>query len=87
MIDDGKRFPDDIKRNLEALLKEQAWFVFHNDNPKVLLIRAIGHGCAKDNISIEHKLKIAHVPLSELDALTINRVRLAQQLTELLITK
>ena len=86
-LDDGKRFPDDIKRNLSALLKEQVWFVFHNENLKVLLTRAIGHGCVRNSISIEHKLKIAHVPLSELDALTINRVRLAQQLTELLITK
>ncbi|MBP7331617.1 MAG: 50S ribosome-binding GTPase [Firmicutes bacterium] len=87
MLDDGKRFPDDIRRNLSVLLKEQVWFVFYNDNPKILLSRAIGRGCAKDNISIEYKLKIAHVPLNKLNALTVNRVRLAQQLTELLITK
>lgn len=81
------KFPDSIKKNLEKALDEQIWFVIDNGNPKSMLSQAIGRGCDRNKISIEEKLKIAHVPLDELDQLTLTRVQLAQQLTGLHITK
>jgi hypothetical protein len=81
------KFPEQIKINLERLLGESIWFVIDNGNPKSILSQAIGRGCDRNKISIESKLKIAHIPLDDLDSLTLTRVNLAQQLTELHITK
>ena len=91
VLEDGKRFPDDARKALSYMLKEQVWFVFNTNNLKSILTQAIGKGCAKDSISIQYindEPKIAHIPnIDVLDANTFNRVRLAQQLTELLIIK
>lgn len=87
VLDEREKFPDDVRKKLSALLKERVWIVCDHDNLKILLARAIGQDGVKDYISIDDKLKIAHVPLEEPDALTVNRVRLAQQLAELFITK
>lgn len=81
------KFPEQIKLDLERLLGESIWFVIDNGNPKSILSQAIGRGCDRNKISIESKLQIAHIPLDELDPLTLTRVNLAQQLTELHITK
>lgn len=91
VLEDGKRFPDDATRALSRLLKESVWFVFYKDNVKSMLSQAIGSGCDRNKISIQNinnVPRIARIPsLGTLDASTINRIRLAQQLTELLIMK
>ncbi len=87
IIAPGIKFPEQIKTDLERLLDESIWFVIDNGNPKSILSQAIGRGCDRNKISIEAKLKIAHIPLDELDPLTLTRVQLAQQLTGLHITK
>ena len=81
------KFPDKIRIDIERLLGESIWFVIDNGNQKSILSQAIGRGCDRNKISIESKLKIAHVPIDELDSLTLTRVQLAQQLTGLHITK
>ncbi len=91
VLEDGKRFPDDTTKALSHLLKEPIWFVFYKDNLKSMLSQAIGRGCDRNTISIQNingVSRIAHIPsISTLDASTNNRIRLAQQLTELLIMK
>jgi hypothetical protein len=51
-----------------------------------MLSQAIGNECDRNAINIESKLKIAHVPIDQLDTLTLMRVKLAQQLTGFHIT-
>ncbi|WP_346200548.1 GTPase [Caldifermentibacillus hisashii] len=91
VLEDGKRFPNDARKALSYILKEKVWFVFNTNNLKSILTQAIGKGCDKDSIRIQYindEPRIAHIPnIDELDAITVNRVRLAQQLTELLIMK
>lgn len=91
VLEDGKRFPDDARKALSYILKEQVWFVFNTNNLKSILTQAIGKGCDKDSIRIQYindEPRIAHISnIDVLDANTFNRVRLAQQLTELLIMK
>ncbi len=87
MVSPETKFPEKIKTDIGQLLGESIWFVIDTSNPKSILSQAIGRGCDRNNISIESKLKIAHVPLDELDPLTLTRVQLAQQLTGLHITK
>ena len=91
VLDDGKRFPDDARFSLHRLLKEEIWFVFQKDNIKSMLSQAIGKGCDRNTIRIQEingKPRIAHIPsLDKVDAYTRDRIRLAQQLTGLLIMK
>ena len=58
---------------------------------KMMLMKAVGKGCAKDNINIQNinnVKRIAHIPsLDKVDATTKTRIRMAQQLSELLIMK
>ena len=90
-LDDGKRFPNDARKELSYILKEQIWFIFNNNNLKSILTQAIGRKCDKDSIRIQdihNKPRIAHISnFDALDANTHIRIRLAQQLTELLIMK
>lgn len=91
VLDDGKRFPDDARNALRNLLKEQIWFVFQKANLKSMLGQAIGKGCERSEIRIQDingEPRIAHIPVLETaDAYTRNRIRMAQQLTGLLIMK
>ncbi len=91
VLEDGKRFPDDASKALFYLLKEKVWFVFKKENLKSMLSQAIGRGCDRDTIRIQYiddTPRIAHIPsLDSVDASTKNRIRMAQQITELLIMK
>ena len=91
VLDDGKRFPNDARKELSYILKEQVWFIFNTKNLKSILTQAIGRRCDKDSIKIQYindEPRIAHISnIDVLDANTYNRIRLAQQLTELLIMK
>lgn len=90
LLENKKRFPDNVRRRLSKLYKEEISFVFFTDK-KSLLLQAIGKSCKKGDISIEYinnEPRIGHITsLDELDSKTYNRMRLAQQLTELLIMK
>ena len=91
VLEDGKFFPDDASKALFYLLKESVWFVFKKENLKSMLSQAIGRGCDRDTIRIQYiddVPRIAHIPsLDNVDASTKNRIRMAQQITELLIMK
>jgi F420-0:gamma-glutamyl ligase-like protein len=81
LIKPNVTFPGQIRSELEKLLGEQIWFVIDTKNTFSILSQAIGRNCEKNKISIEEKIRVAHVPLDDLDAVTKARVRLAQQLT------
>ena len=91
VLEDGKRFPDDAKRNISYLLKEQVWFVFNTNNLKSILVQAIGKMVKKEDVNIQYidnEPRIAHISnLDDLGGNSLNRIRLAQQLTGLLIMK
>ena len=83
LVKAGSKIPEQAREAVEKLLGEPIWMVVNTGNIKSLLSQAIGRGCDRNKIDIEPKLKIAHVPLNELNALTRSRVKLAQQLTGL----
>ncbi|WP_312287956.1 GTPase [Terrisporobacter sp.] len=91
VLENGIYFPEDARKALSYILKERVWFVFNTNNLKSIFTQAIGKGCDKDSINIEYindEPRIAHIAtIDALDENTINRIRLAQQLTELLIMK
>lgn len=92
----GEEFPSFAARKLSELLKEKIWFVIDTGKLKSILIQAIWpkkerQYIDKDSIRIQYiddKPQISHIPFIEKRNVNIrNRVRLAQQLTELLIMK
>lgn len=91
VLGDGKHFPDDAVRELQYLLKEKIWFAFKKKNIRSMLWQAIGYGVDRESIRIQNikdKPRIAHIPsLEKIDASTKVRIRMAQQLTGLLIMK
>ena len=91
VLGDGKRFPEEAVTGLKSILKERIWFVFQKENLKSVLCQAIGRGCDRNSIRIQ-KIKdiprIAHIPsLDSVDPDTKLRIRMAQQLTGLLVMK
>ena len=85
----GISLSDKAVYSLCTILKERIWFVSDNDNTKVLLSQAIGHGCDKNAIKVQkikNKPRIANIPtLDFIDSDVKVRIRLAQQLTGLLV--
>jgi len=76
-------FPGQVRDGLERLLGEQVWFVIDTKNRFSILAQAIGRDCDRNKISVEEKIRVAHVPLDDLGPVANARVRLAQQLTGL----
>lgn len=91
VLGDGKRFPEEAVRALRTILKERIWFVFQKENIKSVLCQAIGRECDRESITVQiinEKPRIAHVPLlDDVNPDTKVRLRMAQQLTGLLIMK
>ena len=91
VLGDGKRFPEDAVKSLRNILKERVWFIFQNENLESVLSQAVGKGADRDSIKIQkiqEKPRIAHIPTIDTeDPDTKIRIRMAQQLTGLLIMK
>ena len=76
-------FPEEVCKDLEKLLGEKVWFVIDTGNKISILVQAIGRDCDRSKVHIESKIQVAHVPVEQLGAVGISRIKLAQQLTEL----
>lgn len=87
LIAPNTTFPGLARDGLERLLGEKIWFVVDTKNRFSILAQAIGQDCDRNKISIEEKIRVAHVPLNDLGAVAKARVRLAQQLTGLHVMK
>ncbi len=82
---DGTVFPREQTEGLYHLMSERVNFVYDSDNVKVLISRVIGREIDRSQINIEEKIGVARVPLGNASSNTKNRVRLAQQFSQLLI--
>ena len=71
----------------DALMNEKIRYVFYHDNKKVLISRILGKEIDRSNINIEENIGVAHIPLENATVAILNRVKQAQQLSEILITK
>ena len=68
-------------------MSEKISYVFYDENKRILISRILGKSIDRRNINIEEKIGVAHVPLESATPYVMNRVKLAQQLSEILITK
>lgn len=87
MLNNGFRFPDKAKQDLFELVGEKITFVYETDNKQSLISHILGNDFPRDSIFIDHKNGVAHVDAENAKPNLITRIKLAQQLSELLITK
>lgn len=96
VLEYGKVFPNDAAKQLTDLLKEKIWYIIRNDSIKSMLLQALWRKADRASVDVQKiniqyigdAPRIAHIPfLNDIDANTRNRVRMAQQITELLIMK
>ena len=85
LLNDGTVFPREQRDELYRLMSERIGFIYDSNNKKILISRVLGKDIDRNSISIEGKIGVAHVPLQDASPNTKNRVRLAQQLSRLLI--
>ena len=87
LIEPKTTFPEEVRTDLEKMLGEKVWFVINTRNKTSILTQAIGRNCDRTKVGIESDIQIAHVPVENLNAVGVSRIRLAQQLTELHVIK
>ena len=67
-------------------MSEFIGFVYYSEDKRVLISRVLGRDIDRNLIRIEEKIGVAHAPLENASPNMLNRVRLAQEFSELLIT-
>ena len=87
LIEPKTTFPEDVRTELEKMLGEKIWFSINTRNKVSILAQAIGRDCDRSKVRIESDIQIAHVPVENLNAVGVSRIKLAQQLTELHVIK
>lgn len=85
LLNDGTVFPKEQKEELYRLMSEQIGFVYDSDNKRVLISRVLGRKIDRNQINIEDKIGVVHIPLGDASPNMKNRVRLAQQFSRMLI--
>ena len=86
VLRDGTVFPDEQYRQLVNLTGEPIIIVFDASDKRILISRTIGKEIDRYKISVEDKIMVAHVPIRNCSPQVMNRVRMAQQLSQLAIT-
>ena len=85
LLDDGMSISKEEKEDMHRLMSEIIAYNYDTDNKKVLISRVLGKDIDRDLITIEDKIGVAHINTERLTPKIYNRVRLAQQLSKLLI--
>ena len=85
MLRDGTVFPKEQRDELYKMMAERINFVYESDSKKVFISRILGKDIDRNQINIEEKIGVAHVPLNDATPSMINRVRLAQQFSRMQI--
>lgn len=86
MLRDGSVFPEEQQEQLQRLLAENIRFIYNADNKKVLISRVLGKAIERNQIRLEEKIGVAHIPLDEVQPYMLTRVRMAQQFARIAIT-
>lgn len=83
----GITIPEDVRKDLEKLLGEEVRYAINTPNKASILVQTIGRDCKQRQVRIEPDIQSAHIPVDDVDAVAVSRIRLAQQLTELYVMK
>ncbi len=87
ILNDNVVFPEDQYKQLTFLTGEDINFTYFSPNKRILISRIIGKKVDRNRITIEGKIGVAHVPVNTNDPYLKERIRMAQQLSQIAITK
>lgn len=87
LLRDGALFPEDKRNEVYKMMAERINFVFDTSDKKILISRILGKTIDRRSINIEEKIGVAHIPISEPTPTLVNRIRLAQQFSQVQIIK
>ena len=78
--------PDDVKMKLQDLISEKILFVYKSGYKTIFVSRILGKSIDRNRILLDG-YDVVRIPADEVDPNIINRARLAQQMTKLIITQ
>jgi hypothetical protein len=81
----GTVFPNEQWMKLNKLMSERIFFVLETENKRGLIFKILGKKISYNQIYIEEKINVAHVPLVDAVPDLIQRARLAQQVAKVQI--
>lgn len=87
LINEGTVFPKEETDALCNLIGNKIDFVYDSEDMRVLISRILGGEIDMNRINVDKKMGVAHITLGDVTNSTENRIRLAQQFSELLILK
>jgi hypothetical protein len=85
MLDEGKKVPESEIIKLNKLLSEKIDFNYYNINKKILISRILGNAVDINDIKIDEENELAYIKLGNITADIYYKVKLAQQLSKILI--
>ena len=85
MLDEGKKVPESEIIKLNKLLSEKIDFNYYNINKKILISRILGNVLDINDIKIDDKNEIAYIKIENITADIYYKIKLAQQLSKILI--
>ena len=86
LLNTGKRVPKKSTESVSELMSETIRCVYCSDDSNVVIARVMGKDADRNSICIEEKIGVAHAPIKNASPSLTNRIRLAQQLTQIAIT-
>ncbi len=87
LINEGTVFPKEETDALCNLIGNKIDFVYDSEDMRVLISRILGGEIDMNRINVDKKMGVAHITLGDVTNSMENRIRLAQQFSELLILK
>ena len=83
VLNNGVRIPKEEYKKLYLLINEKIIYTFFSENKKILISRVLGSSVNRSDINIEEKIGVAHIKLKNSNI--SNKIKMAQQLTKILI--
>ena len=84
-LNEGKVIPEEKKAQLQDLMSELIGSVYFDNDKREFLLKILGENIDRSEISVEEEKGIAHIPLADASADLINKAKMAQQLSQLVI--
>ena len=85
-LDNDRTFSEDLTKQMAELMSERISTIDRADKKEIMISRVIGNEADIRSVSIEEKIGVAHIKTENGSPYLKNKIRMAQQLTQIEIT-
>ena len=85
-LDNERTFSEDLTKQMAELMSERISTIDRDDKKEIMISRVIGNEADIRSVSIEEKIGVAHIKTENGSPYLKNKIRMAQQLTQIEIT-